>query len=147
MQLDWRSIFGLAVVIASASPVLRAARDDSYPLSTYPMFARILNKPLLTIAEGITDSGGTRRLSPALVANDEPMQAMRTLRIAGEGTRRTRKALCQSIAARVAGAPELADVRQVRIVRARFDPLTYFDGRSEPERVQSLMHCPVPGGP
>jgi hypothetical protein len=132
-------------VVATATPLLRSARDDSYPFSTYPMFARVLDKPELTVALGVTASREVLRLPPRMVANDEPMQAMRTLRQAANDDRRALKALCASIAARVALAPELSEVRQVRVVRARFDPLTYFEGAPEPERAQRLVQCRVRG--
>ena len=132
--------------MAAATPVLRAARDDSYPLSTYPMFARVLDKPELTVAVGVTAAREVRRLPPEMIANDEPMQAMRTLRRAGNGDKRALKALCASIAARVAHTPAFAQVRQVRIVRARFDPLIYFEGAPEPEHAERLMQCKVKGG-
>lgn len=139
----WRSWFGLALVVATATPLLRAARNDSYPFSTYPMFARVLDKPQLTVAVGVTASRQVLRLPPEMVANDEPMQAMRTLRRAGNDGGRALKALCASIAARVARAPAFSRVRQVRIVRARFDPLTYFEGAPEPEEAQRLVQCRV----
>ncbi|MES1184859.1 MAG: hypothetical protein ABUL60_13680 [Myxococcales bacterium] len=132
-------------MVATATPLLRAARDDSYPFSTYPMFARVLDKPELTVALGVTASREVLRLPPQMVANDEPMQAMRTLRQAANDDRRALKSLCASIAARVALAPKLAEVRQVRIVRARFDPLTYFEGTPEPEHAQRLVQCRVKG--
>jgi hypothetical protein len=109
------------------------------------MFARVLDKPELTIAVGVTASREVRRLPPEMVANTEPMQAMRTLRRAGNGDRRALKALCVSIAARVARTPAFSQVRSVRIVRARFDPLTYFEGAPEPEQSQRLMQCSVKG--
>ena len=140
---DWRSVFGLLVVLAVVTPVLRGAADDSYPLSTYPMFARVLDKPRLTVAEGITKTGGTVRLPPEMVANDEPMQAMRTLRLSGNGDPRERKALCRQIASRVAAEPDFSEVMQVRIVRAQFEPLRYFEGAAEPERAERLVQCPV----
>lgn len=142
-----RSLFGLLIVVATATPLLRSARNDSYPLSTYPMFGRALDKPDLTVAVGITTLGQELRLPPEMVATDQPMQAMRTLRQAGNGDRRTLKALCASIAARVAGAPAFSQVVTVRIVRARFDPLTYFEGSPKPERAQRLTSCSVKAAP
>jgi len=138
-----RSWLGLLVVVATATPLLRSARDDSYPLSTYPMFARVLDKPKLTVAVGLTAGGEQLRLPPEMIATDQPMQAMRTLRQAGNGDRRALKALCASIAARVAGTSAFSQVVTVRIVRARFDPLTYFEGSPEPEHAQRLTSCSV----
>jgi hypothetical protein len=138
-----RTLFGVGVVIAAATPAFRGATDDSYPLSTYPMFARVLDKPVLTFADGVTDSGQVVRLPPEMIANDEPMQAMRTLRLSARAGQRSMKSLCRSIAARVARSPNFSKVRRVRIQQGRFDPLTYFDGAAEPETTQLLVRCPV----
>jgi hypothetical protein len=143
---DWRSVFGLLLVLAVVAPVLRPATADSYPLSTYPMFARVLDKPRLTVAEGVTEAGRTVRLPPEMVANDEPMQAMRTLRLSGNRDLRERKALCRQIASRVAATLDFSEVTQVRIVRAQFDPLRYFEGVAQPERAERLVQCPVKRG-
>ena len=107
------------------------------------MFGRVLDKPSLTVAVGVTALCEEMRLPPEMVATKQPMQAMRTLLQAGYGDRRTLKALCASIAARVAGTPAFSQVVTVRIVRARFDPLTYFEGSPEPEHTQRLTSCRV----
>jgi hypothetical protein len=135
----------LAVAAAAAAPLLRDARHDSYPFSTYPMFARVLRQPQLTFAEGVTGAGQARRLPPEMVVNDEPMQAMRTLKLTANAGPRALKQLCAAIAARVAAAPIYADVRRVRIARARFDPLRYFEPDSGPQgqEREQLAECRV----
>lgn len=138
-----RSLFGVALALAVASPLLQDARRDSYPLSTYPMFARVLDKPRLTYAEGLSDAGTATRLPPAMVANDEPMQAMRTLKLAADGGRKSLKRLCATIAERVAREPSYAALRQVRIVRAQFDPVGYFVAGPTPENSEKLAQCSV----
>jgi hypothetical protein len=138
-----RRLLMVGVLLAVASPVLRGPTEDSFPLSTYPMFARVIEHPWLTIAEGLDGRGIPVRLPPELVASDEPMQAMRTLSVtAGQGRRALRQ-LCTRIAERVAGSERFAAVERVRIVRARFNPLAYFDGSSTPEAVEKLSACPV----
>lgn len=133
----------MAVVAATASPLFVAAHRDSYPLSTYPMFARKLDKPRLTFAEGVIKGGPAVRLPPALIANDEPMQALKTLRTAGNTGGRMLAQLCRSIATRVAAAPDYREVRRVRIARARFDPLTYFEAGPVAEEREHLASCRV----
>jgi hypothetical protein len=132
---------GLLALVASA--LLRPAGDDSYPISTYPMFARVIEHPWLTLAEGVDDTGGALRLPPAIVASDEPMQAMRTLRLTAEQGRRALRQLCARIAERVTRSQRFNAVRRVRIVRARFDPLAYFEGKATPEDTQNLTSCRV----
>ncbi|HYP89675.1 MAG TPA: hypothetical protein VEQ59_16020 [Polyangiaceae bacterium] len=143
MSRPKRAIFGLALAIATAAPLLRDARHDSYPFSTYPMFARTLTKPRLTFAEGLTRSGPPVRLPPEMVANDEPMQAMRTLKLTANDGPEALKSLCSAIAARVADSPRYAEVRRVRIAQARFDPLTYFEADSPRDEQEALAECRV----
>lgn len=138
-----RLLLTLGVLLAIASPVLRGATNDSFPLSTYPMFARVIEQPWLTVAEGLDARGAPVRLPPELVASDEPMQAMRTLSVtAGQGRRALRQ-LCARIAERVARTERFAPVESVRIVRARFEPLAYFEGNSTPSAVEKLSGCRV----
>jgi hypothetical protein len=138
-----RLLLTLGVLLAVASPVLRGPTEDSFPLSTYPMFARVIEHPWLTVAEGLDARGTPVRLPPELVASDEPMQAMRTLSVtAGQGRRALRQ-LCARIAERVARAERFAPVESVRIVRARFNPLAYFEGNPKPEAVKKLSACQV----
>lgn len=139
-------LLAVVVLVLVASPLLRAANDDSYPLSTYPMFARVIDHPWLTLAEGVDDAGGRLRLPPEIVASDEPMQAMRTLRVTADQGRRALRQLCAHIAERVARNQRFAAVRRVRIMRARFNPLTYFDGEPTPEDTENLTSCKVPRG-
>lgn len=138
-----RSVFGVALALAVAAPLGRDARDDSYPFSTYPMFARVLDKPRLTYAEGVGGGGHATRLPPIMIGSDEPMQAMRTLKLTADAGKRALKRLCASIAERVAAEPSYASLRQVRVVRAQFDPVRYFEEAATPEHTEKLVQCPV----
>jgi len=140
----WLTIgFAGALTLATVSPLFRDARHDSFPFSTYPMFARTIDKRWLLFAEGV----GKRepvRLGPELVANDEPMQAMRTLKLAAQRGRPTLESLCARIARRVATSGSLRSVRRVRIVQALFDPIAYFEVLAAPEQRKVLQECRVP---
>lgn len=138
-----RSLFGVALALAVAAPLLRDARDDSYPFSTYPMFARALHKPKLTYAEGVDGAGTATRLPPVMIGSDEPMQALRTLKLTADGGKRALKRLCGAVAARVAAEPEYAKLRRVRVVRAEFDPVSYFESTPTPEHSETLVQCGV----
>jgi hypothetical protein len=107
------------------------------------MFARVLTQPRLVYAEGV-GRGPAARLPPELVANDEPMQAMRTLKQAANGGRKELKRLCAAIAERAAGRAEYAGLRRVRIVSATFDPVRYFEVGPTPESSERLVECAVP---
>lgn len=138
-----RSLLGVALVLATAAPLLRDARHDSFPFSTYPMFARVLTRPLLTYAEGLTRSGRAVRLPPELVANDEPMQAMRTLKLTAKEGEQALEQLCGAIAERTARSPAHRQVLRVRIARASFDPLRYFETDAPAPEQESLVECRV----
>lgn len=134
---------GLGLVALVASPGLGDPSDDSYPLSTYPMFARARGKPWLSVAEGLDEREQPVRLSPALLGTDEVMQAAATVRRAVQEGPPAMHALCTEIAARVALEPDYQAVRVVRIVGARFDPLRYFVVGPEPEERSEYLRCAV----
>jgi hypothetical protein len=142
----WALLIGLGFIVATLAPTLHDApfEDDSYPFSTYPMFSRKLSKRVIVFAEGVGRRQAVR-LGPEFVANDEPMQAQRTLRLAANGGDDALRKLCQRIAERVAVAPagELSDLRRVRIVRGTFDPIRYFEVDAAPESSQVLAECRV----
>jgi hypothetical protein len=135
--------FGLGLVALVAAPGFGAPDDDSYPLSTYPMFARARDKPWLSIAEGVDDGEHAVRLSPATIANDEVMQAAATVRRAVAAGPAALAALCDTIATRVADDSSYLRVRAVRIVSARFDPVRYFTDGPTPEERNEHFRCPV----
>ena len=142
IALTW----GLGVMLAAATPALRAPHDDAFPFSTYPMFATPREQETLLVAEGIT-SGGSVAIPPRYVANGPVMQAMSTLYQAqARGPDALRK-LCQGIAERVQQAPELAGVRRVQIVSATFDPIKYFQDGPKPEARRVLQRCRAGQGP
>jgi hypothetical protein len=136
-------MFGLGLVAATAAPAFRAPEQDSYPFSTYPMFARPRGKPVLYTAEGLARGANPIALPPKLVANGEVMQALQTLRRAAEGGPRSLRRLCERIATRVGETPEHAAVRKVQIVRQRFDPIVYFERGPAPEERKVLRRCDV----
>lgn len=138
---------GLSVVAAVIAPVFADASYDSYPFSTYPMFARRRIKPLLYFVEGAPRRGAPVRLPPEFVANEEVMQAAASVRRAVEGGPDAMERLCERVARRVteSGREEHRGVRRVRIVGARFDPLTYFTVEPVPEERTELFTCKVPG--
>jgi hypothetical protein len=73
------------------------------------------------------------------------MQAVQT--IANAVKRGQAKALCERVAARIAGEPDWQDVVVVEVQSRQFEPLGYYthpDGRA-PRRVRRRAHCRVPG--
>lgn len=134
-------VVGLGVVIAAALPAFRPAQHDSFPLSTYPMFARKIDKPQLSFVERIDERRGAHRLDPELVASDEVMQSYRTIKRAVRQGPEAAEALCRTIARRVAKHEQGKREVRLRIVRARFDPVAYFVSDAEPEEREVIASC------
>lgn len=139
----WAYLVGFGMLGAVAAPGFGPPGDDSYPISTYPMFARPKAKTLLSFAEGVDAGGRPIRLPPEFVANDEPMQAAHTVHRAIRGGAERRERLCRRIAERVALDAELAAVISVRLVQGKFDSVGYFLGQSEPEHRAIHRECLV----
>jgi hypothetical protein len=135
--------FGLGLLAAVLAPAFASASWDSYPLSTYPMFARPRGRPLLYFVEGLDGQGAPVRVAPELVATQEVMQAAATVRRAVQGGPRSMERLCERVASRIAETPSERAIVQVRIVGARFDPLRYFSVGPEPEKRTEQLRCDV----
>ncbi len=105
----------LSALLAVLSPAVTGR--DSFPLSTYPMYAHHRGETaIFRTAEGLDESGELHRLSLRLIADsDDPLVAqgllIDTIR-RGDGA-----ALCTEIARRVGG-------HEVRIVRVELVELT-----------------------
>jgi hypothetical protein len=136
-------VVGLGVVIAAALPMFRSAQRDSFPLSTYPMFARVLDKPYVSFVERVDDRRRAHRLDPELVASDEVMQAYRTIKRAVRQGPEAAEELCLSIAQRLAKRENGKKDVRLRIVRARFDPIAYFVDDAEPAQRKVIASCTV----
>jgi hypothetical protein len=128
-------LISMAFAVAVALPMLGSPRDDSFPLSTYPMFSgRQSPEADVPHAVAIAEDGTRRVLPPDAILNDEVVQAFETLRQAiSQGAESTR-ALCERIARR-AGKP--GDTT-FQIVTDRYNAIRYFEGQVQP--IQSTVH-------
>lgn len=137
----------LALVGAVLAPLLRTPDADSFPLSTYPMFAsQRPTQQTYLYALGATAAGTRRVLDPAHVGTGEVLQALEVFEHAHAAGSRELAALCSSIAARVAAAADLADITAIRIVSGTHDAVEYLArGRVGEER--DIMRCPVRRSP
>jgi hypothetical protein len=134
------------VIAAVAWPALRAPQDDSYPLSTYPMFAHRRGRDNdVTRALAILPDASETPVPPRYVANAETMQAFYTLARAVAGGSETALALCESIAQRLAVArePKFARARRVELVTERVDAIDYLAGRAKPYERRVHASCAV----
>ena len=136
--------FSVGLAAAVASPALRSGAKDSYPLSTYPMFAAKRSNPRLYIAEAVSVDGSRARLAPNYLGTDEVMQAAVLVRRAVRASEQRTQQLCEDIAQRVRQSRELASVRFIELTSAEYDPVAYFVSRAEPEHPALHVRCPVP---
>jgi len=140
----WAYRVSFALLVAVMVPAFGDPAADSYPLSTYPMFARPKAKTYIAFAEGIDDQEHATRLGPALVANGEVMQASHTLHRAIRGGPERLAQVCARIADGVAADARHASVVRIRLAEGQFDSVGYFLGAREPETRTIHHHCDVP---
>jgi hypothetical protein len=135
-----------AFLVAVLYPLSFGQREDSFPLSNYPMFARGRVDATLVADYAVAVFPDERRsIPPEVVANAEVLQAQATIRQAVRRGRAARQALCQEIVARVAADDRFAGATHVEIVRGRYDALAYFAG-DRGRREHRWARCPVSRG-
>lgn len=136
-------VVSVGLIAATALPVVRdPTRGDSFPLSTYPMFAA-KKSTRMSFEYGIAwfADGSRREVEPGHVSNGEVMQARMSFQTAVR--RRTLPALCARIAERVAADPDFAGAVRIELVRGTHDALAYLVGGVRgPEK--RLHQCEVP---
>lgn len=143
--LAW--VVSAAVLGAVLWPLGWPSGRDSFPLSSYPMFAHGRRSAELRATYAVaTDERGERRyVPPALVANREVLQARAVLDRAARGGKRGAATLCAEIAGRIAaggGGAAFASAVAVQILRGKHDAGVYFEtGALAREKV--LARCPV----
>ena len=101
------------VLVAIVLPTVRG--QDSFPLSTYPMYASGRDTvETLPAVDAIDERGGTRRLSTATIARtDDPLIASSLLRTAIRTGRAD--ALCAEIARRAPAGTMAVEVVDERV--------------------------------
>jgi len=135
--------FAFAVLALVAWPITWKAGRDSFPLSSYPMFARARKARMqLTTVLGVREGGGTTTLSPELIADAHWVNlAARVVRdTVAKGPAAT-DALCRKVAARVAA--DRADVLELQIVTETFDVVAASADDAPPTSRKVLTTCPV----
>jgi hypothetical protein len=117
-----RRLVAGSVLLAVAWPVVRG--HDSFPLSTYPMYAETRGEAVsISTAVGVDGAGGRRRLSLRTIAEtDDPLIAESAV---DDAIRRGEAhALCAEIAARVPDG-----IERVEVVAERHDVVARAAGR------------------
>lgn len=126
-----------------------ATGQDSFPLSSYPMFSRPRGRPALLSVVGRGEDGSAHSLPSALIGSDEVLQSKALIQRAVDAGPAGMSRLCEAIAGRLASA-EAAGARlsprplaYVDIVERRFDPVQYFVVGPEPLEERQLHRCPL----
>jgi hypothetical protein len=121
----------VVIVGAVASPALRDR--DSFPLSTYPVYADVRPRTAeFVTAVGVLLDGNERRLSmDVLASTDDPLVAQQRLT---DGLASDAAALCTRIAER---APD--DVFEVIVVSERHDIVRAATG--DPSQLDRTIHA------
>jgi hypothetical protein len=140
------ALISLAALFVVIWPVGWSRREDSFPLSNYPMFSRRRPSPVLDAVYAVAlGPGGERRpVPPALVANGEVLQARAAYDRARARGARGQRELCGAIATRIAASGALPGAGKIELVHGRHDAVRYFaEGALGAER--RLVVCAVPG--
>jgi hypothetical protein len=143
--------YGLSALLLGVllSPLRLDPQDpaqDSFPLSTYPMFSydrgRIAS---VTIALALGPRGYEAAIPPSFVATSETMQALKTIaKSVREGGARAQE-LCAAIAERVAHSPDpqFRAADEVAFVRNTVDAIDYLTGANTTRSRHIHVRCPV----
>lgn len=129
-------------------PVTWERPRDSFPLSSYPMFAGARERvSRVATVVGITSEGERVILDPWLIgASDEVILASATVwrAVADRGDSSNR--LCREVADRLASRPGRVSPKPQRLEVAveRFDTVTYFRGDTAPLTRDVVARCPLP---
>ncbi|MCY0987893.1 hypothetical protein OV203_12210 [Nannocystis sp. ILAH1] len=130
----WPWLVGLVLLGLSLSPMLRPLGYDSFPFSSFPMFAHGRKDAVTTVhrAVAVLPDGTHVALPPRALGSDEVLQADVTLRHAIRRGKKASAALCKAVARRVAADPAHAEAVAVELLTERHDALAYFAGDLTP---------------
>jgi hypothetical protein len=142
---------GVAVSVVAAAlvmtPAFRDPSEDSFPLSTFPMFSGAKRDPDLVITQvlAVLPDGTRRPLPPELATgNEEVIQALQMIHNEAYGERKRATEFCKEVAARVRAAPDpWRQTKGIEIARSHFDTVDYFETGPEPVTRKVLKACPV----
>jgi len=128
-------VAAVIATLAVVAPILRQPARDSFPLSTYPMFAddrgpvAVVNTVL-----GVDRGGATHTLSPEIIGgSDEVILAAATVSNA------IRAGAADRLCAQVAERTDVGTYRWLRVVTHRYDTVAYLDGNREP--LDEVVHA------
>lgn len=137
-----------AVIAVLAWPLTFGPPRDSFPLSSYPMFARARKTAELRLHYFVAVGPGGERsfVAPRDVASAEVLQAQAVIAHAARGGKSARDQLCAAVARRLGGRPGRAG-GELRLVKGRHDAIAYLTGQDQTGIEKILARCPIPVAP
>jgi hypothetical protein len=143
---------GVLVSVVLTFLVLRPAfldpRQDSFPLSTFPMFSR--PKPdaglVLTQVLAVLPDGSRQPLPPKLATgNEEVIQTLRMIRDQVYSGKKRAAVFCEDVAARVRESSNepWSKAVAIEVARSHFDTVEYFETGPKPITRKVLVRCPT----
>jgi hypothetical protein len=136
-------VVGLGATAAVLSPLVSGAAD-SFPISTYPMFARAPGQPTLFAVVATAPDGTAESVPPELVGSAEVLQVKVLIQRSVQRGPLAMAELCEATAARVAAADRGGRLGFVDIVRRRYDPVAYFVTSVKPLDEERIFRCAIP---
>ena len=138
---------GFLVVGALLWPVSGWQTQDSFPLSSYPMFTTARTRVVLYAVVGLRheeeDLAHPEVIPPRVVGHPEVMQAAVLVRRAARQGPLAQRQFCEQVAAAVATAADFAHVQTLVVVRDVYDPLRYFTAEGQRLERTPLHRCKV----
>ena len=138
-----------AVIAATAYPAFLDPNDDSFPLSTYPMFSRPKPEVVsVTAAVALGEDGFERAVPPEYVANSEAMQALQTIRKSVRAGRKSQRQLCEAIAGRIVDAndSDFSAATHIALVTSKVNSIRYLGGDTPPVSRRTHLRCRLKRG-
>jgi hypothetical protein len=132
-------VFSVVLLGLVAAPMFGRATADSYPLSSYPMFASDRGTVSTFYgAVGIEVDGERKVLGPQTVGGtSEIVHAAESVRFAVRSD--TVESLCEEISERLDGE----EFERVEVISERIDTLAWFDGDEVPLETTVHGECDV----
>jgi hypothetical protein len=131
--------------VAVLWPLVRTPPVDSFPLSTFPMFAQSRPSEIDIDHVVATDAAGTRRVvPPGLLGQSEVLQAKALVAGAVSRGRAASRSLCREVAERLAAEPAWSSSVRVEVRSDRYRVIEYFDGARDPIASRVHARCALP---
>jgi len=148
MHRAWAYAVSVALLALAIWPAFRRpVIDDSFPLSTFPMFSASRPRRMTITHVLAVHADGTREPLPPSITSDNPevLQSMMTIRRAAFAPPDYRAKYCRTVAKRVvdSGNDEWDDVEQLEIATSLYDAVDYFEDGPEPLKRRIRHRCEV----